>query len=479
MKNRRGCIQRVKKYISLLNPKQKAFFQKTKPKVSNGDDIWYENKPIASNKLSSMMKEISLGDGFSKTYTNHCVCATAITMWSDAKLPGNISGDANEQSLTSFNMRLSVNQLEKCSDILSSALKTPERRVQQDVQQRAVTQTSTSSCSTLAASYAVMFSASTSNTALPNAIFHRCTIGNANVFILNQNDEASAEGSIAVTSPRVTENNVATQTPRLTQNVAVQTMPMTPKHSANDEVSLIKLQLEERSRACDILTTKVEELHEDNHLAAEKHLLVSKKIFQVAENPPSTCRIIDESADLHTIDTEALSRLHEVLQPISPVVPNVEPQHSASSSPGPSGPIIDELNKSCVTPRKVAPVCQALEVLIFTKFPVTPGKDELKCCREEFIHTLDESMVRKLCIRSLRRGVGSMDYIHGLLIMEDDLEDEPSNSSDITPTPGTSTGEQLTSVEGTPGPTPPSGSSTVPWCKCGMCQIKSNHATGH
>ncbi|XP_078364989.1 uncharacterized protein LOC144649373 [Oculina patagonica] len=93
------------------------------------------------------------------------------------------------------------------------------------------------------------------------------------------------------------------------------------------------------------------------------------------------------------------------------------------------------------------------------------------CRNKEFIHTLDESMVRKLCIRSLRRGIGSMNYIHGLLIMEDDLEDESLNSSDITPTPGTSTEEQLTNMEGTPGPIPPSGSSTIPWCKCVMCQI--------
>ena len=32
-------------------------------------------------------------------------------------------------------------------------------------------------------------------------------------------------------------------------------------------------------------------------------------------------------------------------------------------------------------------------------------------------------MVRKLAIRSLRRGIGSMDYIETLLIMEDDLDD--------------------------------------------------------
>ena len=35
-------------------------------------------------------------------------------------------------------------------------------------------------------------------------------------------------------------------------------------------------------------------------------------------------------------------------------------------------------------------------------------------------------MVRKLAVRSLRRGIGSMDYIHSLLIMEDDLDEGTS-----------------------------------------------------
>ena len=32
-------------------------------------------------------------------------------------------------------------------------------------------------------------------------------------------------------------------------------------------------------------------------------------------------------------------------------------------------------------------------------------------------------MIRKLCVRSLRRGTGSMDCIHSLLLMEDDLDE--------------------------------------------------------
>jgi hypothetical protein len=36
---------------------------------------------------------------------------------------------------------------------------------------------------------------------------------------------------------------------------------------------------------------------------------------------------------------------------------------------------------------------------------------------------LGENMAKKLAIRSLRRGIGSMDYIDTLLIIEDDLDE--------------------------------------------------------
>ena len=40
-------------------------------------------------------------------------------------------------------------------------------------------------------------------------------------------------------------------------------------------------------------------------------------------------------------------------------------------------------------------------------------------------------MVRKIAIRSLRRGVGSMDYIHTLLIMEDDLDVDDTEDAEM------------------------------------------------
>ena len=66
-------------------------------------------------------------------------------------------------------------------------------------------------------------------------------------------------------------------------------------------------------------------------------------------------------------------------------------------------------------------------------------------------------MVRSLCIKSLSRGIGSMDYIYTVLIAEDDLDSS-----------FTATAESSTTRSGRPDP----GSfSSAPWCKCGLCVI--------
>lgn len=73
-------------------------------------------------------------------------------------------------------------------------------------------------------------------------------------------------------------------------------------------------------------------------------------------------------------------------------------------------------------------------------------------------------MVRKLAIRLLRRGVGSMDYIHTLLIMEDDL-DEPS--PDVLSLEYNSS---ATTVNFSPAPVPSGGQLVVDWCVCEDCR---------
>ncbi|KAK3716904.1 hypothetical protein QZH41_002267 [Actinostola sp. cb2023] len=116
------CLQQ---YINKLNPDQQAFFQRPKPNATEDQQIWYENKPLGINTLEKMMKEISIGAALSRKYTNHCVRATAITIWSNAEVPSrhimSISGHSNESSIASYNSRPTTHQLKRCSNILSAA----------------------------------------------------------------------------------------------------------------------------------------------------------------------------------------------------------------------------------------------------------------------------------------------------------------------------------------------------------------------
>lgn len=93
-------------YISKLNPNCSAFDQYPKRKWSADYQIWYENRPLGINKLGDMMKDISAEAELSQKYTNHCVRATAITLWSNAGLANRhilaIPGHRNEQSLKSW-----------------------------------------------------------------------------------------------------------------------------------------------------------------------------------------------------------------------------------------------------------------------------------------------------------------------------------------------------------------------------------------
>ena len=60
-------------YVDELNPIQEALPQKVKPESKFTDPFLYANQPLGVNRLSKMIKEISLGSTLSKTYTNHCV----------------------------------------------------------------------------------------------------------------------------------------------------------------------------------------------------------------------------------------------------------------------------------------------------------------------------------------------------------------------------------------------------------------------
>lgn len=73
--------------------------------------------------------------------------------------------------------------------------------------------------------------------------------------------------------------------------------------------------------------------------------------------------------------------------------------------------------------------------------------------------TLDEDMVKRLATLTMQRGVGSMDYIHGMMLRIYDT-DEPSEASQ----------DSMSAQERTDGGPPTNRTEVLPeWCKCGHC----------
>ena len=87
---------------------------------------------------------------------------------------------------------------------------------------------------------------------------------------------------------------------------------------------------------------------------------------------------------------------------------------------------------------------------------------------QDFINTLDSETIKKLCIRSLRRGIGSLDYIDSLLIMEDDLDND-NNEDDIAEAHSPAAEASIT-ITPPPQPIPLQRQGPRPeWCVCGNC----------
>jgi len=113
----------LKLYLQKVNPKCTAFFQYLKKNSRAPDAVWYEARPLGINSLAKMMKTIREEARLSKIYTNHCLRATAITLWSNAGISNRhimaIAGHRSEQSLVSYNSRPPTSLLHNCSQVLS------------------------------------------------------------------------------------------------------------------------------------------------------------------------------------------------------------------------------------------------------------------------------------------------------------------------------------------------------------------------
>ena len=89
---------------------------------------------------------------------------------------------------------------------------------------------------------------------------------------------------------------------------------------------------------------------------------------------------------------------------------------------------------------------------------------------QDFINTLNSLTIKKLCIRSLRWGIGSLDYIDSLLIMEDNNKDNDNDEVDITEAHSPAT-EASIAITPPLQPIPLQEQGPRPeWCVCGNCR---------
>ena len=115
-------------FLTKLNPECNALFQYQKRNWRPSDQVWYENSTLGVNKLPTTMKEISKEASLSRIYIYHSVRPTDIALWagSSDRVIMAISSHRSEASLRSYHQQPSVNQLRKCSEVLTVALSEDE-----------------------------------------------------------------------------------------------------------------------------------------------------------------------------------------------------------------------------------------------------------------------------------------------------------------------------------------------------------------
>ena len=90
-------------YLNKRHPDCTALWQRPKDVYDDENEVWFEKKPLGVNILGEMMLKISKAADLSKTYTNHSIRATCITVLNDSSFEGRhivtISGHLSEESI--------------------------------------------------------------------------------------------------------------------------------------------------------------------------------------------------------------------------------------------------------------------------------------------------------------------------------------------------------------------------------------------
>ena len=103
-------MKSFEKYLSKLNPKCNALFQRPK-KCEEGSmplamDVWYDNQVVGVHTLGNKMKILSRRARLSREYTNHSIRATSVTILDKSGFEARhimcVSGHRQESSIRSY-----------------------------------------------------------------------------------------------------------------------------------------------------------------------------------------------------------------------------------------------------------------------------------------------------------------------------------------------------------------------------------------
>ena len=122
----RHCpVRSFKMYLSYFHPDNPFLWQT--PNLQNYDsNIWYTRGHLGKNSLGPFMKDVSRECGLSKSYTNHCIHVTGITVLTMSNFSSKeimaVSGHKSVQSLTTYQWVKDPQKLEM-GKMLNTSLK--------------------------------------------------------------------------------------------------------------------------------------------------------------------------------------------------------------------------------------------------------------------------------------------------------------------------------------------------------------------
>ena len=116
----------VKAYLSHLNPKCEALFQKPLSGAKfnpSSDVVWYSTVPLGHNTIGHMMKNMSVRAGINPPFTNHCVRSTTVNILSSRNMKNRhiraVTGHKSDASLESYNDRPTFEQFQDMSSAIT------------------------------------------------------------------------------------------------------------------------------------------------------------------------------------------------------------------------------------------------------------------------------------------------------------------------------------------------------------------------